>query len=82
MSKSTKIIARMTGIPADFTWDELCAVLVSFDFKEGKAGGGSYRTFTDKFGRKIFLHEPHPGKIMKRYAVREVVSKLKEFGLL
>ncbi|MPQ57723.1 addiction module toxin, HicA family [Duganella sp. FT27W] len=82
MSKTAKLVARMICIPADFTWDELCTVLAGFSFTEGKAGGGSYRTFTDKHGRKIFLHEPHPGKIMRRYAVREVVSKLKEFGLL
>jgi hypothetical protein len=82
MTKVAKLISRMLCIPADFTWDELCVVLASFSFTEGRAGGGSYRTFTDKWGRKIFLHEPHPGKIMKKYAVREVVGKLKDFGLL
>ena len=61
------------------TWDELCNALHGCDFQEISDAGGSYRTFVDEKGRKLFLHKPHPGNIVKKYALRQVVEKLKQY---
>jgi predicted RNA binding protein YcfA (HicA-like mRNA interferase family) len=81
MSQFTKLQARLQSIPADFTWHELTAVLQGLGFAESSEKGGSYRTFTNAHGHKIFLHKPHPGNVVRRYALRAVVEKLKELGL-
>lgn len=82
MSKQSKLIARLLSIPADFTWDELVSVMGKLGFKERTDKGGSYRTFVDSEGRKIFLHEPHPDNVLKKYAIRKVIDALNEYGLL
>lgn len=60
----------------------MVTLLKCLGFKEKTKKGGSYRTFFDDEGRKIFVHKPHPGSIVKVYSVRDVVEKLREFGLL
>ncbi|MDR3096041.1 MAG: type II toxin-antitoxin system HicA family toxin [Paraburkholderia sp.] len=82
MSKLDKLRKRIASIPADFSWDEFVALMEGLGFAERTKKGGSYRTFYDEGGRKIFLHKPHPSSIMKLYSVRSVVEKLREFGLL
>ncbi|WP_063895399.1 type II toxin-antitoxin system HicA family toxin [Burkholderia ubonensis] len=82
MSTLEKLRKRIVRIPADFAWDEMVTLLKGLGFKEKTKKGGSYRTFFDDAGRKIFVHKPHPGSIVKVYSVRDVVEKLREFGLL
>lgn len=85
MSKSDKLIERLKTIPKNFTWDETVRILNLFGFTEQKTGktGGSRRKFLDSENNVIsFLHEPHPGKIMKMYAVRQLLAYLKERGLI
>lgn len=82
MSKKEKLIARLLSKPKDFTWDELCTLFKSLGFVENKERGGSYRSF-DKEGVVPFLiHKPHPGKILKMYKVKNVISFLIEEGLI
>ena len=82
MSKKEKLVDRLLSIPADFTWDELVRILVSFGYQELKTGktGGSRRKFVDKDKNIITLHKPHPGKILKEYALKQVVEHLKDKG--
>ena len=82
MSKKDKLIDRLLSIPTDFTWDELGVVLTSFGYQEMKTGktGGSRRKFVDADKNIITLHKPHPGKILKEYALKQVVEHLKEKG--
>ncbi len=82
MSKRNKAIDRFLTIPSDFTWDELVKILTHFGYKELKTGktGGSRRRFADKDKSVTTLHEPHPGKIVKIYALKEVLITLKEKG--
>ncbi len=82
VSKADKLLARFSGIPADFTWDELVKLLAIFGFAETAKKGGSYRTFVSAKGLKMFLHKPHPENIVPRYALRQVLAKLREFGYL
>jgi predicted RNA binding protein YcfA (HicA-like mRNA interferase family) len=82
VTKIAKLMARLQSIPTDMTWDELCTALRGCDFHEISDTSGSYRTFVDDKGRKIFLHKPHPGNTVKKYALRKVVEKLQEYKML
>ena len=82
MSQKSKLIDRFLSIPADFTWDEIVNVLKSYGFNEINTGktAGSRRRFVDGNGNIMLLHKPHPAKIVKKYAIRQVVESLKEKG--
>lgn len=82
MSKTDKLITRLLALPKDFTWDELTIVLKHFGYLELSAGktGGSRRKFADERKSVISLHKPHPGNILKRYALGIVIAALKEKG--
>lgn len=80
MVQIEKLLVRLLSRPTDFTWDELIKILRHFGYKELKKGktGGSRRKFADETKHLINLHQPHPGKILKRYQIDLVVAALKE----
>jgi hypothetical protein len=82
MSRQEKLISRLLSIPKDFTWDELCKVVAYYGYEELTGGktGGSRRRFVDQKKNIITLHKPHPANIVKSYAIREVISHLREKG--
>ena len=82
MSQTNKLVDRFLSLPADFTWDELIRLLASYGYKEKTKGktGGSRRKFVDGNNNIISLHKPHPGNIVKKYALRQVNENLKEKG--
>jgi len=84
MAKIDKLIERLLALPKDFTWDELVKILDHFGYKEIKSGktGGSRRKFADAGNHIISLHKPHPGNILKHYQLKEVVTSLKEKGII
>ncbi|WP_426175556.1 type II toxin-antitoxin system HicA family toxin [Massilia sp. TWR1-2-2] len=53
-------------------------VLKQAGFSEISDKAGSYRTFVSATGLKIFCHRPHPGNIVKKYLLREIVRTLDE----
>ena len=79
MSKFEKLIARLLSKPKDFTWGELVSLLGKLGYRE-MAGGGSRRKFISERNEIISMHKPHPAKILKTYAVNEVIEHLKEKG--
>lgn len=84
MSSKDKLIARFLTIPSDFTFDELERLLAIFGYEKSNKGktSGSRVIFKDKNGHPIMLHKPHPGNIVKQYAVRQVLEELQSKGLL
>jgi len=84
MSKHEKLLLRLLSIPSDFTWDELISLLTKFGYEELKKGktGGSRRKLADKDHNIIILHKPHPGNIVKQYAIRQVIDHLREQGYI
>lgn len=84
MSSKEKLIARFLTIPSDFTFDELERLLTIFGYVKSNKGktSGSRVIFKDKEGYPIMLHKPHPGNIVKQYAVRQVLEELQSKGLL
>jgi hypothetical protein len=84
MAKIEKLITRFLTLPSDFTWEELEKMLNYFGYTETKKGktGGSRRKFVDNAGHMINLHKPHPGNIVKKYALKDVHDALNEKGKL
>lgn len=79
-----KLIARLKSRPADVTWDELLRLLEGLGYREAKAGKteGSRRRFIHLTAPVIALHKPHPGNIVKRYVIDELLRVLAEEGLI
>jgi len=82
MAKNEKLVLRLLSLPKDFTWEELTKILALFGYGEIKKGktGGSRRKFADEKKHIISLHKPHPGNIIKEYALKQVIAQLKEKG--
>ena len=72
---------RLKSRPKDFTWAELQQIMGHFGYKE-VAGGGSRRKFVDNTNHIISLHKPHPGNVLKRYQINDVIDALNERGKL
>lgn len=39
-------------------------------------------SFKNQLGRPIMIHKPHPGNIIKGYAMKQVYNDLKEAGFI
>lgn len=78
MSKVQKAIARLLTRPIDFTWDELLSPMIALGY-ELRTSSGSGRKFYDPATKSLlFLHEPHPSKILKAYQIRTVIQFLRK----
>ena len=84
MSSKDKLIARFWALPSDFTFDELERLLGLYGYTRSNKGktSGSRVVFRDKEGHPIMLHKPHPGNIVKQYALRQVLEELQLKGHL
>ena len=82
MSSKEKLVARFLTLPSDFTFDELERLLAIYGYEKSNKGktSGSRIVFKDKEGHPIMLHKPHPGNIVKQYAVRQVLDELQSKG--
>ena len=70
-------------MPKDFTYAEAQTLLKAMGYCEinkGKTSGSRVRFYREKDKAVIDLHKPHPRPEMKKYAVEQLVSKLKEYG--
>ena len=82
MGKREKLVARLKTVPADFTWQDLTALLKTLGY-QGVQGSGSRVKFDNgDADQMINLHKPHPGNIVKRYALRQLIEKLEQGGLI
>ena len=84
MTKRDKILRRFLSKPHDYTWDELVKMLAGFGYevlKSGKAGGSRVK-FIHEVLPPIFLHKPHPAKVLKRYQIDQIEELLRNEGLI
>lgn len=80
MSRKTKLIERILALPRDFTWDEGCALMKACGFQLVNRRG-SMRMFVHLETRlKVGVHEPHPEKTLKRYALEALIDGLRIVG--
>lgn len=84
MSAKEKLRERFLKMPSDFTFDEMQQLLLGFGYEKSNKGrtSGSRVIFKSVDKRPIMLHKPHPGNIVKGYAMQQVYNELKEAGLL
>ncbi len=82
MSKQEKALQRLTSVPKDFTWAELVTLMTKLSFQLEKAGGSGRKFVHTETGATLFLHQPHPGRILKLYQVRDAIYLLKGEGFL
>lgn len=85
MSKQDKLIKKLLSKPKDFSWDELVRLLKGFDFElenKGKTSGSAVGFRNLKTNEKLFLHKPHPKKILKEYQIKKIVEDLKRRNLI
>lgn len=82
MGTKEKLVERLKRLPADFTFDEAARLLSSFGYIRENKGktSGSKVMFIDGRNRKILLHRPHPGNILKEYALKNIIDKLQRNG--
>lgn len=82
MSSKDKLIARFLSLPSDFSFDELERLLTAMGYVKYNKGktSGSRVVFKDNEGHPIMLHKPHPGNIVKQYALRQVLEELQSRG--
>jgi predicted RNA binding protein YcfA (HicA-like mRNA interferase family) len=80
MSKKEKLLKRFLNVPGDLTWSELISVLKHLGYQQLSNGmtGGSRRRFVNVDGKAIFIHEPHPSRIIKKYIIRLIIEQCKE----
>ncbi len=84
MSTKEKLRERFLKMPSDFTFDEMQQLLASFGYVKSNKGrtSGSRIIFKNGDKRPIMLHKPHPGNIVKGYAMQQVYAELKEAGYI
>lgn len=84
MGSKEKLIERFKWQPNDFTFDEMERLLSIFGYEKSNKGktSGSRVIYRNENKRPIMLHKPHPGNIIKGYAMKQVLDELKEAGFL
>ena len=84
MARRDKLVRRFQRRPGDFTWQELVRLLEGLGYTEAKPGksGGSRRRFIHPDAPAINLDEPHPGSIVKRYVIDDILRLLTEEKLI
>lgn len=79
MGTKEKLIERLKGIPKDFTYEEAIRLLSCFGYiqsNKGKTSGSKVMFINKQTNHKILLHRPHPGNILKKYALENIIKSL------
>ena len=84
MARRDKLVRRFRGRPGDFTWQELVRLFEDPGYSEARPGksGGSRRHFIHPDPPAISLHEPHPGRIVKKYVIDDILRLLTDEELI
>ncbi len=80
MSKHEKALMRLIAVPKDFKWSELVTLMTALAYDLKMAGGSGRKFVSPASGSTLFIHEPHPSKVLKAYQVRDVIQHFKEDG--
>ena len=84
MRTKEKLRERLLKMPSDYTFDEMQRLLEGYGYEKRNKGktSGSRLIFKNGAKRPIMLHKPHPGNIVKEYAMKQVYDDLKEAGFI
>lgn len=81
MSTKKKLLKRLFSRPGDFTWDEMEALLNGLGYVTISGEGSRYKLYHSESESLINLHKPHPGNIVKSYAIKDVIDVLEGRGI-
>jgi hypothetical protein len=85
MSKHEKLKEKLLVLPANFTYNELAALLKGFGYTEeerGRTSGSAVMFYNKELDDKIMFHKPHPEKEVKKYLLKMIIEKLKNNKML
>lgn len=85
MGTKEKLVERFRVLPKDFTYKELVTLLKYLGYEKmdkGKTSGSREKHFNKNTKSIICFHKPHPGNIIKEYALKDIFETLKETGLI
>lgn len=84
MGTKEKLRERFKKMPSDFTFEEMQRLLEGYGYERSNKGktSGSRLIYKNGDKRPIMLHKPHPGNIVKEYAMKQVLDDLREAGFL
>lgn len=82
MSKQEKLVYRLLSKPKDFTWSELVSLMTALGFDIEKSSGSSRKFIHKETQAVLFIHEPHPSKVLKPYQVRDTIALLEREGFV
>ena len=65
MTKRKKAFERLLTKPNDFTWGELWSLMESLGYELRTVGGSKQKFVHPETSAMLFIHEPHPSKVLK-----------------
>ncbi len=80
MSKSSRMLIKLLGIPKTFNWNDLETILSGLGYTTKQGSGSRVKFYNQETNHLISLHKPHPGNEMKPGAIKDVAQSLKEQG--
>ena len=84
MTQYDKLLSRFLSLPKDFKIDELNTLMSKLGFRisnRGKTSGSAIAYINEK-KHIIRIHRPHPSKIVKLSALKDILNNLKENGYI
>lgn len=78
MGKKQKLFEKLYSNPKDFRWSELTTLLNYLGYKQMQGKGSRVKFYRESPRSLISLHRPHPGEILKKYQVKDIIEKLEE----
>jgi len=85
MSKKDKLIDRLLKMTSDFEYDEARTLLGRVGYREDNRGrtSGSRVAFVNSETKHIIrLHKPHPGNVLKKYQIEQLIDALEKQGVI
>ncbi len=83
MTRAERLLTEFKACRGVFPYKDLVRLLASLGYAEKSTGGGSARKFVHMGTLNIIrFHEPHPGKEIPHYLVRQIREQLEDQGLL
>lgn len=81
MSKHEKLLKRLGSRPKDFTWAELVSLMKALGYELERSSGSGRKFVHPGTESTLFIHEPHPAKLLKAYQVRDAIYFLTKEGV-
>ena len=85
MSKKEKLNKKLQSLPKDFTYAELESLLSQLGFvidNKGKTSGSRIRFYNKELKVQYLAHKPHPTKVIKEIALKDILSFLENNNLI